>query len=90
MTRVAAWLMAMLPVVMLASACGESSSRARARAQLVDQLVDGGLERPVADCVVEGFFDVRNDDELRAFFDREELTDAEREEFAELGEACAG
>jgi hypothetical protein len=79
---------ALLPVVGLLSACGESNSRKRARADLVEQLVEGGLERPVADCVVEAFFDVRNDDELRAFFDREELTDDERREFAQLGEIC--
>lgn len=79
---------ALLPTVGALAACGESNSRKRARADLVDQLVEGGLERAVADCVVESFFDVRNDDELRAFFEREELTDDERREFAQLGEVC--
>ncbi len=68
--------------------CGDSDSRKRARVELVDQLVEGGLERNVADCVVEAFFDARNDRELRDFFDREELTDDERSEFAQLGELC--
>lgn len=70
------------------SACGESRSRQRARSDLVEQLVEGGLEPQVAECVVEGFFDARNDDELRAFFEREDLTADERDEFARLGEAC--
>ncbi len=76
-------------LVPLASGCRDSGSRARARADLVRQLVEGGLEREVADCVVDGFFDVRNDGELREFFARDELTGAERDEFAVLGEACS-
>ncbi len=55
---------------------------------LVAQLVDGGLPDAVAECVVESFFDTRSDTELKAFFEREELTDDEREEFARLGEIC--
>lgn len=81
-------VVALLPLVGALGACGESNSRKRARAELVDQLVDGGLERTVADCVVEAFFDTRNDRELRDFFEREELTDDERTEFAQLGELC--
>ncbi len=76
-------------LVPLATSCRDSGSRQRARAELVQQLVEGGLGRAVADCVVDGFFDVRNDGELREFFARDELTDAERREFALLGEACS-
>ena len=75
-------------LTLTATACGDSSSRRRARGDLVVQLVEGGLEPQIAECVVDGFFDARNDDELRAFFEREDLTDDERDEFARLGEAC--
>jgi hypothetical protein len=73
-------------VVFALVACG--GSRDRARGDLVDQLVEGGLPDEIAECVVEAFFDARDDDELREFFARDDLTDAEREEFARLGEAC--
>jgi len=67
--------------------CG--SVRDRAHDDLVDQLVDdGGLPRPVAGCVVEGFFAARSTEELKEFFEREGLTDAERAEFARLGDEC--
>ena len=80
---------ALVAVALVAtSACGESRARRAAEADLVDQLVEGGLPEQVADCVVEAFFDARNDDELKDFFARETLTDDEREEFARLGEAC--
>ena len=73
---------------LVASACGESGARRDARRALVDQLMDGGLSEDVADCVVAGFFDARNDDELQEFFAREQLLDNERAEFARLGETC--
>jgi hypothetical protein len=74
--------------VLVASACGESRTRREARRELVAQLVEGGLTEQVADCVVETFFDARNDGELKDFFARERLTDDERAEFARLGELC--
>jgi hypothetical protein len=74
--------------VSVVSACG-GGGRGEARDELVDQLVEGGLERPVAECVVGQFFDNHTDAELKAFFDRDELTDAERAEFASLGRGCA-
>ena len=68
-----------------------ASARDTARDGLVDQLVDeGGLSRSVAECVVDGFFEDRTTDELRQFFERAELTAAERDEFARLGEQCTG
>ena len=80
---------ALVVVALLAVAgCGNGRDRREARDELVDQLVEGGLPEQVADCVVEAFFDVRNDDELQDFFARETLTDDEREEFARQGEAC--
>jgi len=84
-----AGMAALVVVALLAGAgCGNGRARREARDELVDQLVEGGLPEQVADCVVEAFFDVRNDDELQDFFARETLTDDEREEFARLGEAC--
>ena len=68
-----------------------SSGRDEVRDALVDQLVDeGGLDRSVAECVIDGFFEDRSSDELNEFFNREELTEDEREEFIRLGEECAG
>ncbi len=72
----------------LVGGCG--SVRDQAHDDLVDQLVgEGGLARPVADCVVDRFFEARTTEELKEFFAREGLTDAEGAEFARLGEECA-
>lgn len=71
----------------LATACG-GTDRTGAQHELVDQLVEGGLQRDIAECVVEQFFAARSDDELKAFFDRADLTDDERAEFAGLGAGC--
>lgn len=49
-----------------------------------------GLSRSVAECVVDGFFEERTTDELREFFERDELTDAEEAEFVRLGQQCSG
>jgi hypothetical protein len=38
---------------------------------------------------VDRFFAERTTEELKAFFEREGLTDAERAEFQRLGEECA-
>jgi len=68
-----------------------SSGRDDARDGLVDQLVsEGRISRSIAQCVVDGFFEDRSTDDLREFFERDELTDAEQAEFARLGEQCAG
>lgn len=68
--------------------CGGGWARSQANDDFVDQLVDGGLDRTIAECVVDRFFEGRSDDELESFFDRPEVTEAENEEFAELGQAC--
>jgi len=73
----------------LAVVAGCGSVRDRAHDDLVDQLVgEGGLPRPVADCVVDRFFAERTTEELKEFFEREGLTAAESAEFARLGEEC--
>jgi hypothetical protein len=66
-----------------------ASTRDRAHDDFVDQFVDeGGLSRTLAECIVDGFFEDRSTEELKEFFDREGLTDAEEQEFTRLGEAC--
>ena len=81
-------LLAAPVVVLLAAGC--SSSRDDARDGFRRQLRDeGGLTTAQADCVASLFFSSRSDDELLAFFERPDLTAAEREEFARLGERCA-
>ena len=73
----------------LVTVAGCGSVRDRAHDDLVDQLVgDGGLARSVADCVVDKFFEARTTEELKEFFEREGLTEAESIEFARLGEEC--
>jgi hypothetical protein len=81
-------IVALLCVGVLIAGCGRGFDRDGSRDQLVADLVDGGLDPDVADCVVERFFAERTDDELRAFFERDELTEAERTEFVQLGVAC--
>ena len=74
----------------LVTLAGCGTVRDRAHDDLVDQLVhDGGLARPVAVCVVDKFFQARTTDELKKFFQRDDLTEAEAAEFARLGEECA-
>lgn len=88
MKRALALATAAVLVLTPLTGCAKGVARERARRDLVDQLVEGGLDRTIADCVVEGFFRERTDDELKAFIARPELTDAERAEFARLGESC--
>ena len=80
-----------LLLVFVVALVGCASARDSARDGLVDQLVnEGGLSRAVAECVVDGFFEDRTTDELREFFDRDELTAAEQAEFVRLGQQCSG
>jgi hypothetical protein len=67
-----------------------TSYRDRAIREFRDQLVaEGGLPRSVADCVVDTFFDGMDTAAVKDFFEVPELTDAESQQFAEIGEACA-
>jgi hypothetical protein len=87
--RARAFAGAAIALVLLSTtlvACG--GARDRSRGDLIDQLVEGGLENELAECVVDAFFDARDDDELRAFFGRDDLTADERDEFARLGALC--
>lgn len=65
------------------------SSRPAARTAFIAQLQqEGGLTFEVAQCIVDRFFAERSDQELKEFFDRTELSSAERDEFARLGQLC--
>jgi len=79
----------MLAIALLAIASCGSQPRDDARDSLVDQLVDGGLERPAAECVVAAFFEDKTNEELKGFFDRQQLTPEEAAEFASLGQRCS-
>ena len=81
-------------VVLLAVAipalAGCRSTREDALSQFTDQLEqEGGLPRPVAECVAEKFFAARSTEDLKEFFDRVDLTEPEQAEFAQLGKECA-
>jgi hypothetical protein len=68
--------------------CG-SSPRDHARSDFVNQLAtEGGISHEQATCIVDKFFEHRTNDELKAFFARKTLTEAERSEFAALGTQC--
>jgi hypothetical protein len=85
MRRAVVALAVMLPLV---AACGRGADRNDARDDFVQQLVDNDFDRDMAECVVDAFFHGRTDQELQAFLDRDELTDDERTEFANLAVAC--
>jgi hypothetical protein len=74
--------------VLAVTSCG-SQSRDDARDSLVNQLVDGGLEKAAAECVVAAFFEDKTNEELKGFFDRPQLTPEEAAEFASLGQRCS-
>ena len=80
---------ALLLLLVVPVACSRGDGgRAKAEAEFTQQLVDGGLDPTVAECVVEKFFDGRTNDELNDFFQRVELTNEERSEFAALTNEC--
>jgi hypothetical protein len=71
-----------------AASCGDPP-RDDARDSLVQQLQDGGLDEPTAECVVAAFFEGKTNEELKGFFDRAQLTPEEAAEFAALGQRCS-
>jgi hypothetical protein len=72
----------------VASGCS-TSYRDRAIREFRDQLVDeAGLDKSVASCVVDAFFDGMSTDEVREFFRDPDLTDTESARFADLGVEC--
>lgn len=88
MRRLLVVLLAVTAVVSFAG-CSESS-RGSAQEEFVRQMIDeGGLDPAVAECIADRFFELRTDQDLQEFFEREELTDAESAEFRAIGAACA-
>jgi hypothetical protein len=74
-------------VLLTLAACADS--RAGAHNDFITQLItEGGLNRPQATCVVDKFFETRSTDELKRFFARRDLTEAERADFAAIAKAC--
>ncbi len=88
MRRLLVVLLAVTAVVSFAG-CSKSS-RGSAQEEFVRQMIDeGGLDPAVAECIADRFFELRTDQDLQEFFEREELTDAESAEFRAIGAACA-
>lgn len=75
-------------VTLVLVACSHSSRGPALEAFIAQLQQEGGLPLEAAACVAERFFDERTDEELKAFFERTELTAAERDEFARLGREC--
>jgi hypothetical protein len=82
-------LVTLLVLLSLGGVVACRSVRDDARQQFTQQLEDeGGLPHEVAKCVADRFFEERTTEELKAFFERVGLTDAERAEFKRLGNEC--
>ncbi len=80
----------LLPLVMVGlAAC--SSGRV-SRPELIDnyrrELVKQGIQQEQARCLTDKFFAELHDAELKAFQDRDRLTDAEKQRFADLAGEC--
>ncbi len=70
--------------------CGERQlSRSQLEDRYVDEIVDAGVERSVAECVVDRLFSTMSDDELREFNTTgAELTAEQTVRVGELADAC--
>ncbi len=70
--------------------CGERQmSRSQLEDRYVDEIVAAGVERSVAECVVERLFSAMSDDELREFNTTgAELTAEQSVRVGELADAC--
>ena len=83
-------LFALPLLVAVPALAGCRSPRDDARRQFTEQLeTEGGLSHSVAVCLVDKFFEERTTEELKAFFERKDLTADESAEFKQLGEQCA-
>jgi hypothetical protein len=72
------------------SGCGERQlSRSQLEDRYVDEIVDAGIGRSVAECVVGRLFSAMSDDELREFNTTgAELTAEQSVRVGELADAC--
>jgi hypothetical protein len=76
-------------VVVLVS-CGRGFTRDGLRDRYVDEIVDAGIPRDVAECVIDRLFGELSDDELREFNTAgESLTAEQSQRVADLAEVCA-
>ncbi len=64
-------------------------SRDDLRDAYVERIVTAGVERPVAECVVDRLFDEMNDEELRRFnTEGTSLSESQADRIAQLADAC--
>ena len=81
-------LAGVLSLTTLVGGC-RPSAREKARAEFIEQLTtEGGVPAELAECVADGFLGSRTTEEMKAFFERPELTAAEAAEFARIAEGC--
>ncbi|MGD9704350.1 MAG: hypothetical protein AB7Q42_17825 [Acidimicrobiia bacterium] len=76
--------------LLLLTGCGDRRlSRAQLERRYVDEIVDAGIARSVAECVIDRLFSDMSDDELREFNTTgTELTPEQAERVGELAGAC--
>ena len=76
--------------LLLLGGCGERQlTRSQLEARYVDEIVDAGIGRSVAECVIERLFSDMSDDELREFNTTgTELTAEQSVRVGELADAC--
>jgi predicted transcriptional regulator len=90
MRRFAITIAVVVTALVTLALTGCTDARKDARGKFVEQLqAEGGLPQEMAECVVDRFFEDRTTQELREFFERKDLTEAERAEFQQLGDECA-
>ncbi len=77
-------------IVVAGAGCSRGGlSRDGLRDAYVERIIDAGVERPVAECVVDRLFDEMNDDELRRFnTEGTSLSESQTNRIAQLADAC--
>lgn len=77
-------------VALVAAGCARKGiTRAEVVTRYRTELVAEGVREPQARCLTDRFFGELTDAQLKAFQERDRLTDAEKQRFAELAEVCA-
>jgi hypothetical protein len=77
-------------VVVTGAGCSKGGlSRDDLRDAYVERIAAAGVERPVAECVVDRLFDEMTDDELRRFnTEGTSLSESQANRIAQLADAC--
>ena len=88
MTRLR-WFVVGGSLAVLAACSGNTATRRDVVDGYRRELVRTGVHEAQARCITERFFGALTDVELRAFQERNALTDAERARFTQLGDECA-